>query len=456
MTCPIRQAVVAAADRLQRCGQAPSAARPLLIGYSGGIDSTVLLHAALAEMGRRCVHAVHINHQLQPASADWAAHCRDVAAQWQVSLTVLGAEPVPQRPNGGIENWARDQRRRLFRVAAHDRNAVGVALAHHADDQSETILMNLVRGAGLAGLSGMAAQRERDGLLVCRPLLDVGRHQVEQYATRYKLPYVQDPTNQDTALTRNRIRRDVLPAIEAMLPGFAVSLRRAGDNVARADKAMEHVLFGALGPPVSLSRDALRRREPVVAQQIVLLWLREHGLRLPRRELLHHLVTQLVDSNAGYAQVRIDDRLVCRYRDEISVRSLDSADTLVQQGDRIAHTLQWCGEPCVVLPGFDGKLVMRPSREGEPGIDAGWLASQSLRVTALRMSASIKPDANRPTRRIKQLCQEAAIARWDRPRLPMLWHADQVLFAAPFGLNHRVDEVDSTTAGRVCVAWQES
>jgi len=218
------------------CLPLPPLAGVVAVAFSGGADSTALLSAALASYPERVV-ALHINHGLQAAAADFEAHCKRVCDALGVPL-VIRRVTVTCGPRQSVEAQARLARYEALASAAESVNAGCVLLAQHAQDQLETVLIALSRGAGLPGLSGMAPQFVRHGMRFIRPILAVQGQALRDWLDGQGMAFIDDPTNQDTQFTRNRIRRDVLPAIERALPGVATAVARSAQHAAQAQKLL--------------------------------------------------------------------------------------------------------------------------------------------------------------------------------------------------------------------------
>jgi tRNA(Ile)-lysidine synthase len=209
---------------------------PLAVAYSGGADSTALLHAA-AQAWPGQVRAIHVHHGLQAAADAFVRHCQTCSAALGVPLQVVrvdGRSAVGQSP----EDAARQARYRALATAAGESGSRCVLLAQHADDQVETLLLALSRGAGLPGLSAMPARFERHGVGFMRPLLAVRADALRAWLARAKLPFIEDPTNTDTAFTRNRIRHELLPALEAAFPQYRETFARSARHAAEAQQLL--------------------------------------------------------------------------------------------------------------------------------------------------------------------------------------------------------------------------
>ena len=223
------------ADGLAPWRQAPG----WRLAFSGGLDSTVLLHL-LVRLGRQQplppLSAIHVHHGLQPQAEDWARHCAAICAAWQVPLSLERVQVVPGQ---GLEAAARTARYDAFaRLLGKDELLL---MAHHQNDQAETLLFRLLRGAGVRGLAAIPPWRRfTDGSLV-RPLLGVSRQQLIDYAQAQGLHWVEDPSNQDQAYARNLIRQRILPAIEAAWPQARVQLAGTASRLREAQGLLEEL-----------------------------------------------------------------------------------------------------------------------------------------------------------------------------------------------------------------------
>ena len=227
---------------------------PLAVAYSGGADSTALL-LACTEKWPGQVHAIHIHHGLQAAADEFESTCQAFCAQWNIPLIV---KHVHARAAGGQspEDAARRARYMAFETLALDGIAGvainNIAIAQHADDQVETVLLAMSRGSGLPGLSGMAPRWVRRGLTFHRPLLSVSAAEIRLWLHARGVGFVEDPTNTDENFTRNRIRARVLPALQATFPHFRDTFTRSAAHIAQAQAILEEVAeqdLAAVGSP---------------------------------------------------------------------------------------------------------------------------------------------------------------------------------------------------------------
>ena len=216
---------------------------PLAIAYSGGADSTALLHGCARRWPGQ-VLAVHVNHGLQAAAADFEQHCQAVCAGLGLPLQVLQVDAHP-RAGQSPEDAARLARYGALRRFALPENGeppcATVALAQHADDQVETLLLALSRGAGLAGLSAMPARWQRDGVDYARPLLEVSAADIRSWLHKHGLPWIEDPSNAQTDFLRNRLRAELMPVLRVIIPHYADTLPRSAAHAAQAQSLLSEL-----------------------------------------------------------------------------------------------------------------------------------------------------------------------------------------------------------------------
>ncbi|MBA2673542.1 tRNA lysidine(34) synthetase TilS [Ramlibacter sp.] len=301
--------------------QALSLPRPLAIAYSGGADSTVLLHAATQRWPGQ-VHAVHVHHGLQAAADDFERHCVAVCEALGIPLHVVRVD-ARHAPGDSPEDSARRARYGALAQAAREHGLHAVLLAQHADDQVETLLLALSRGAGLPGLAAMPARFERHGMHFERPLLAVPGVALRTWLRDASVSFIDDPSNADTAFTRNRIRHQLLPALEQAFPQFRETFARSARHAAQAQE-----LLAALAAQDLLGMDGA----PAVAP------LRE----LPRARqanLLRHWLRMAHGAAASAAQLEelLDQVAACATRGHrIRIKVADG--TIERIGDRLAYS----------------------------------------------------------------------------------------------------------------------
>ncbi|MDL2337364.1 MAG: tRNA lysidine(34) synthetase TilS, partial [Pseudomonadota bacterium] len=217
------------------------------MAYSGGRDSTALLHATLMSMRDQAtrVVAIHINHRLSVHADEWEQHCRGQCIQWAAEGFPLSFDShrlrTRPRPGDSVEAWARRQRYAAIGRLARSHGAEVVLLAHHRRDQAETLILQALRSAGVAGLSGMPRAVERDGILWMRPWLDVSRRAIEIYVRSQRLLHIDDDSNDDERYARNRLRCSVWPVLEQAFPNAEQAFAAAATWAQQAQACLEEL-----------------------------------------------------------------------------------------------------------------------------------------------------------------------------------------------------------------------
>ena len=364
---------------------APSARR-IAVGLSGGVDSVVLLHQLKQH---HPVAAIHVHHGLSPNADAWAQFCATLCKRLDVPLTIKKVKVT--RKGKGLEAAARDARYQALLGTAFD----VIALAHNLDDQAETVLMNLLRGAGARGASGMAERGRRGGKTLWRPLLDAPRSSIEAYARRHKLDWIEDESNADESLTRNFIRRSIGPLLAKRFPRWKESLARAARHISRRDLGKE---------------DLLRK------------FLHAKGLAAPSEAKLLEMLKQL-SSGGSRIKLKHDGATLRVYRGKVLLDCEASCGFSARE---------WKGEPRLKLPALGGELRFRRARGKGIAIE-----HQPLSVRLRSGGERLQPDPRRPRRTLKNLFQEAGIPPWQRERLPLLFSGNDLVWVPGLGIDAR-------------------
>jgi tRNA(Ile)-lysidine synthase len=367
------------------------AGKRIVVGLSGGVDSVVLLHALSREVAG--VRAAHINHRLSPNAERWARFCRRLCRRLGVPLSVRRVRVA--RRGEGLEAAARAARYAAFAKLSFD----VLALAHQLDDQAETVLMNLLRGAGTRGASGMRARTAFRGRTLSRPLLEVPRESIVAYAREHQLAWIEDESNLSDVYARNFIRLQIAPLLSARYPRWREALARAARHFARSD-ADARVLL----------------REFLAAK----------GLRSPSEAKLVDMLRQLTAAAPG-TRIEHDGAQLRVYRGEVRVMPVRQAGAF--------QPVRWHGERKLTLPALGGELRFRRARGR--GIDARWVQEGEMQVKLRAGGERLQPDARRPRRTLKNLFQEAGVPPWERARLPLLYRGDELVWAPGLGVDTR-------------------
>lgn len=414
------------------------ATRCVAVAWSGGHDSTALLHATLyaaAPLGLRVV-ALHVHHGLSPLADDWVCFCERQVGRWaraghDVSLHV---EHLGGRPARGesVEAWARQERYRALRRLAVGQGAQVVLLAHHRRDQAETFLIQALRGAGVAGLSGMPASVERDGLHWCRPWLDRPAQAIDAYVRHHRLRHIDDDSNADPRFARNRLRMQVWPALLEAFPDAEGPLAASAAWAREADACLRALAAQDLATaetPRGLRIAALAALAAERRSNVLRHWLHAQTGRRAPASLLQRLSEELRPGHA--ARWPVPGGELRAYRGLLRHEAL--ADPAAPAAPAPESHLSIAGEGTHALPGWKGELVVRRVEEG--GVPLAWLARLDLRPRqgAERFQAGI----GRPPRSLKKQFQAAAVPAWQRHG-PLIYSGGQLVYVPGLGLDARV------------------
>ncbi len=404
----------ALADVLRRLGL--SSATPLKIAFSGGLDSCVLLHGLCQSRDALewRLHALHVDHGLHVHSADWAKQAQQTCERLSVPCTVERVQ-VTQAGGHGVEAAAR--RARYAALARHVGPGEVLLTAHQADDQAETVLLQLLRGAGVHGLAAMPAIMPFHAGRLARPLLDFTRVQLAAYAAQENLPWIEDTSNSDLRFSRNYLRHRVFPLLEAHWPGAARRMTRSAGVAAEAVELLDELAQsdwnGCHGTePDALSVSALRRLPVPRCRNLLRYWLRRRGFQAPSAMHLDQVLAQVMrDPRSNQATIRWPGIEVCRYRDELTAR--------VPRGDAdAAWSMAWRLTEPLEIPGV-GRLRAEPAR-GD-GLSRERIAQMPLTVRLRRGGEICRLPGRAHHHKLKKLLQEAGVPPWERKRLPLVY-----------------------------------
>lgn len=413
----------------------------ILVATSGGLDSMVLLDGLARLVPATRLHAGHVDHALQPESAGWADFVLGQARALGIEASV---HRLVGRPPAGesVEAWARVARYAALEAMARDAGCDLVACAHHADDQVETLLIALGRGAGPDGLAAMASVRggrAGRGVPVHRPLLALSRATLEACARERGLAFVEDPSNRDCRFTRNALRHRALPALEAAMPGFRAGALRAIEHLGQAQALLREIAAEELHRLVDdeggLDAAALAGLGDARQALVLRAWLEQRGLPAPSTARLADWRRQLGQGDGSPVRLPHAGAWLCRYRGRIRLEP--AAD---EEGPGPVRC-RWQGEECLVLPGYGALLRVLPHGPLSPDR----LRSQPWLVRRGRGGDRLRPVAGRPSRTLKNLWQERGVPPWLRPRLPVVEVGGRVVFAA--GLGCAADEAPAAGRG---------
>ncbi|CAG9184149.1 tRNA lysidine(34) synthetase TilS [Cupriavidus pinatubonensis] len=456
LTDKVAQALQASAAFVVSGGTGASATDMVVaVALSGGRDSVALLHATQAtvsawRMPARVV-ALHVHHGLQAQADEWGAFCTDLCARWELGYFVRRVS-VQAGTGEGIEAAARRARYEALGDMCRASGARFLLFAHHLDDQVETVLLRLFRGAGVAGMSGMPAMRKLDGagdIMLLRPWLEVPRADIDSYCAAHELAWIDDPSNDSTRYARNALRGQ-LPLLERDFPALRANVAQAAAHFAQAARMLDDLAGSELARLVAPGRDpdtlaeldlsGLRALPASHADAVLRLWLRELGARAPSTARLAAMREQLLDHIGGEPAIAHDNLVLRRFQGRVLACAPEP------DAPPTAQALTWRGEPRIVVPAWRGEL--RFTRDDTFGVPEAVL-QQPLRIAQRTGGERIVLRPGGPARALKQAYQEAGVPRWRRCWLPLLWAGDTLVMAAGLGMHRRWTEAPHAPRWRV-------
>ncbi len=416
------------ASLFERLALSPTGA--FTVAFSGGLDSHVLLHALAGLRDRRhatfAVSAMHIDHGLHPDSAEWARHCQKVCAQLDVAFATQRVQ-VDAAAGDGLEAAARRAR---YAALKHRLAPDQVLLtAHHQDDQAETVLLQLLRGAGVHGLAAIAPLKAFGPGLLARPLLAFARAELRAYAERHRLDWLDDESNLSLKHRRNVIRHEILPAVRRHWPQATESLARSARHAAEAAGLLDALAaddvgrcLGPAGEWPALSIGALRALPRARLTNLLRYWLRRLSFQAPTTQQVEEL-TALVAHDPASRRARLawPGVEIWRYRD-----SLQAAAPLATPVSML--DLAWDLSGPLELPQLGWRLLAVPA-DGQ-GLARARLPVAPLRVRLRHGGEVCRLPGRRHRHKLKKLLQASHVAPWRRGRLPLLYAGDALAAVA--------------------------
>jgi tRNA(Ile)-lysidine synthase len=395
----------------------------ILLALSGGVDSVVLLHvlSQLAPSRSWRLSALHVHHGMSPHADSWTTFCTELCARYTIPLQVEQVDIAPLRELG-IEAAARK-----LRHAALDRQSVNfIALAHHQDDQAETLLLQLLRGAGLRGACAMPIIRLRAGKPTqVRPLLNVARSELVAYARHHALQWVEDESNLDEDYPRNFVRHRVMPVLEQRFPAYRTTLARSAHHFAEGSELLDQLAqIDAQGFLSGKTLDVERLQALTIprAKNLLRYFLHHLGAPMPQAVQLDGMLQQLCGAKQGATiKITLGHWQLGRFKGKVY-----AFPALPEPDEKLC--VEWQGEPSIELPTLGGTLYFAPVIGH--GLSLQKLQGARVTIRLRRGAERICLDDKRPTRTLKNLMQEQELPPWQRERLPLLF-CGETLVAIP-------------------------
>ena len=421
--------------------QSPKLGKRIAVALSGGLDSVVLLDTVCKTQTKNSpaeIFVFHIHHGLQKQADEWLVFCEKLAKKYKAhfDFRLLHLTGVEQ---GNIEARARAGRYEALTDLCIEYGIDDLLLAHHQNDQAETMLLQLLRGAGVAGAAGMPSKRElhiKEGkITLWRPLLNQSRKDLEAYAKEHRLKWIEDPSNLDPRYRRNAIRKTIIPALEKIQPEAIANLARSAGLLGEAQTLLDRLAIQdgraiLLKDEIQVKKlQVLAKKDFPAANNVLRYWLKANGLAMPSQERLTSWWRDLESVKAG-AQLEWahDEKTIRLWRGILQIEKIKAGEWVFKTISSTSKT-----------PGFPSQLVKKAQKEG--------LIIQKERAG----SEKIQIKANTPRKTLKNLFQEGDIPPWQR-QAPLLYINGDLVAVAGLGLSypHLVH-----SGPRVRPEWQE-
>lgn len=424
----------------------------MAVACSGGLDSMVLLDLAAEYAQRSGIRLLvfHVHHGLSLNADQWQRHVEQECAR--LGHAVHAVRVTVPRSGDGIEQGARLQRYQALGNLCRAHDAGVLLTAHHLDDQAETVLLQLLRGAGVAGLGGMEVASTAPGLLgdsgilLGRPLLEVSRAALETHARRQGLTWVDDESNTDPRFARNALRHAVMPALSGHFAGYQTRLSRAAEHARSAQRLLDELAaedFARCQEGEGLRLDVLASLGPDRAANLIRHWFARRAMRMPSAAWLEQMLSQVKAARED-ARVRVEhpDGEIHRHRGCLFLVPRITEEVL----EAAPVAFRWQGEDLLHFRPFGGSLrISASTAEGRE-----WLASQALELRHRRGGEMLRLGPNRPSRSLKLHYQALNVPAWTRRILPLVTANGHLLFAAGVGLNFGV----APAGADISFAWE--
>ncbi|MBU3626798.1 tRNA lysidine(34) synthetase TilS [Polynucleobacter sp. JS-Safj-400b-B2] len=412
--------------------QSPNLGKRIAVALSGGLDSVVLLDTVCKAQAKEVtqnknqtkdqIYAFHIHHGLQKPADEWLIFCETLAKKYKIHFDFRLLHLSTEESQGNIEAKARAGRYEALADLCEEYGIEDLLLAHHQNDQAETVLLQLLRGSGVAGLSGMPTSRgvsNKQSLTLWRPLLNQSRQELEAYAKEHKLKWIEDPSNQDTKYRRNAVRKRIIPALEKIQPEALANMARSAELLGEAQTLLNRLATQdgksilnkdqlKVRPLLALSKDDLP-----AANNVLRYWLQTQQLAMPSQERLQAWWRDLakVKTDAKLEWLH-DERKIYLWRGALQVSNSE-----------------------------EGRWVLKslPANSKQMGLPADWVktAQENNQITLRERlgSEKIQIKHKTPRKTLKNLYQEADIPPWER-QAPLLYINDELIAVAGIGLSY--------------------
>jgi len=415
----------------------------IIVAYSGGVDSQALLHALVQlkqnKLISNSITVCHVNHGLSENALYWQGFAEQECAKLSVKLVAIAVN-IQAKAQESLEALARDARYEALKSLGGNKSLV--VTGHHSDDQTETFLLALKRGSGLKGLSAMAVESQLGQHLLVRPLLNISRQEIVNYAKAYQLDWVEDESNTDTSFDRNFIRQTVMPLLRERWPGISKTINRSASHCSAGqellDELAEEDLSQIKTSSTSLSISDLKKLSAARFDNLIRYFLAQHNCLMPSTEQISQLKLQLQAGEDKTPMVKVGLHYLRRFKDELYLTTdfLDISDWQANLGN-LKCTME------LTLPDRLGGLLFTHAEAIGTSVEKQNIAPSSSALTSVCLpkegqqvtvrfshdNPKCLPHFRQHSRNVKKVLQELNIAPWQRRRIAFLYYDEELVSA---------------------------
>jgi len=415
-------------------------ASSLLIAYSGGIDSQVLLHSLASLKKQNAINTdirvCHVDHGLSQNASQWQVFAKEQCKKFDLPLTIIPVN-VQATAQQSIEAQARDARYCALKLVGNKGDLI--VTGHHSDDQTETFLLALKRGSGLKGLSAMRSEMAFGDQLLVRPLLNISRTEIEAYANLHKLEWIEDESNNDVRFDRNFIRHQISPKLVERWPSINKTIARSAEHCFEAQQLLDELavedLYSCQESPYNLSVSHLNKLSEPRLKNLLRYFLSTHHILMPSREQLKQICLQLNADSDKSPVVQLAECCIRRFKGELYLTKIFQDVSAWQQtidSDFIAHKTPFN----LNLPDEIGVLSFS-TRSEEGGNEINWQGlikkpteNQVVTIRFAHDNPICLPQYRQHSRSLKKVLQELSIPPWQRRRSPFIFYDNELVAVA--------------------------
>ncbi len=416
-------------DVLFNAIQSYSITNTVWVAFSGGIDSSVLLHALIKIKSRLTnrIGAIHVNHKLNKDSDEWQTHCKNICRDNDIEFKAYEVAEKPEK-NESIEAWARSIRYQAFSEVCCDDDLV--LTAQHQDDQAETILLQLLRGAGPKGLSAMPKLMHKHNYYLGRPFLAFEKYELEAYAKNNNIQWVNDTSNVDTRFDRNYLRNSIFPSIKKRWPAAVKTLNRSSVHIGELVDQLNQKTQIDLNSIISsdcdvINIDGLKKFSYSEQKHLIRTWIDNNNYILPSEAILEQILKNVINCEEDKMPlVRWQNVDVRRYKNKLYI--------MESLGEINNFETDWNIMNSIELD--YGSLTA--SLEIGKGIKTQLINNNNVQIKFRKGGETIRPFKRNNKHELKKLLQEAEVLPWVRDKIPLIYINNELVLVSGFWVSN--------------------